>query len=78
VVVTEDAVRAAQDISRTTLSALSPEDVLETPYLLVGATNAIAERLLEYRERFGFSHYTVRPDALGQIEPVMAALADWR
>jgi probable F420-dependent oxidoreductase len=78
VVVTEDAVSTAQDLSRTTLTALSVEDVLATPYLLVGSTNALTERLLEYRERWGFSHYTVRPDALGQIEPVMAALAGHR
>jgi probable F420-dependent oxidoreductase len=78
VVVTEDAVSAAEEMARTALSTLSVEDVLATPYLLVGAKNALIERLLEYRERWGFSHYTVRSDALGQIEPVMAALSHHR
>jgi probable F420-dependent oxidoreductase len=78
VVVTDDAIRTAEAISRTTLPTLTAEDVLATPYLLVGSKNAIIERLLEYRERWGFSHYTVRADALGQIEPVLAALSDRR
>jgi len=75
VVVTDDAVSTAEAISRTKLPTLSSEDVLATPYLLVGSKDAIVERLLEHRERWGFSHYTVRPDALGQIEPVIAALS---
>ena len=76
VVVTDTAVSTAQDIARTRLPALSAEDVLTTPYLLVGSKNAIIERILEHRARWGFSHYTVRPDALGQIEPIIAALSD--
>ena len=78
VVVTDGALRSAEAISRTTLQTLSPQEVLATPYLLVGSRNAIIERLLEHRERWGFSHYTVRRDALGQIEPVIAALSDRR
>jgi hypothetical protein len=35
----------------------------------------LVDRLIEQRERWGFSHYTVRQDALGQLEPVIAALA---
>jgi probable F420-dependent oxidoreductase len=76
VVVTDDAISTAEDISRRRLPTLSARDVLATPYLFVGSRNAVIERLLEHRERWGFSHYTVRPDALGQIEPVMAALSD--
>ena len=78
VVVTEHAVSTAEDISRQTLPTLSAQDVLATPYLLVGSKNAIIERLIEHRERWGFSHYTVRTDALGQIEPVIAALSSLR
>ncbi len=76
VVVTDAAKDTAESIVRTTLPTLTAEDVLATPYLLVGSKDAIIERLLEHRERWGFTHYTVRADALGQIEPVMAALAD--
>jgi hypothetical protein len=43
--------------------------------MLVGSKDALVERMLSHRERWGFSHYTVRQDALGQIEPVLSALA---
>ncbi len=49
--------------------------VLATPYLLVGSVEEVVDRLVERRERWGFSHYTVRRDALLDIEPVVAALA---
>jgi hypothetical protein len=42
---------------------------------MVGSAATLIDRLIEQRERWGFSHYTVRPDALGQLEPVIAALA---
>ncbi len=75
VVVTDDARGTAEQISTARLPSLSPEDVLATPYLMVGSVATLVDRLVEQRERWGFSHYTVRPDALGQLEPVIAALA---
>jgi probable F420-dependent oxidoreductase len=74
VVVTKDPVRAAEDLIGERLGSMSVEDVLATPYLMVGTEWELIDRLIERRERWGFSHYTVRPDALGQIEGVMAAL----
>jgi probable F420-dependent oxidoreductase len=74
VVVTDDPRGEAERISRVRLPTLTPQDVLATPYLMVGTAQGLVERLLEQRERWGFSHYTVRPEALGQLEPVLAAL----
>lgn len=75
VVVTDDAHGVAAQISTTRLPSLGPDDLLATPYLLIGSAPTLVDRLVEQRERWGFSHYTVRPDALGQLEPVVAALA---
>lgn len=75
VVVSDDPAGQAAEIARTRLPSLSAEDVLATPYLMVGTTDGLVERLLAQRDRWGFSHYTVRADALGQIEPIIAALA---
>jgi probable F420-dependent oxidoreductase len=75
VVVTDDAHGTAEQISRSRLPSLTADDVLSTPYLMVGSAATLVERLIEQRERWGFSHYTVRQDALGQLEPVIAALA---
>jgi probable F420-dependent oxidoreductase len=54
---------------------LTTADLLATPYLLIGSVNGIIETLVERRERWGFSHYTVRPAALPAFAPVVAALA---
>jgi probable F420-dependent oxidoreductase len=75
VVITKDPVHAAEDLIAEHLGSMSVDDVLATPYLMVGTEWEVIDRLVERRERWGFTHYTVRPDALGQIEGVMAALA---
>jgi alkanesulfonate monooxygenase SsuD/methylene tetrahydromethanopterin reductase-like flavin-dependent oxidoreductase (luciferase family) len=75
VAVTDDALGVAEQIARTHLPSLEPRQIVDTPYLMVGTTDALVEKLLEHRERWGFSHYTVRREALGQLEPVIAALA---
>ena len=41
--------------------------------ILVGGAGRRVHRIAA-RERWGFSHYTVRRDALGQLEPVIEAL----
>jgi len=74
VVITKDPVRAAEDLISEHLGSMTVDDVLATPYLMVGTEWELIDRLIERRERWGFTHYTVRPDALGQIEGVMAGL----
>ena len=74
VVVTNDAPGAAERL-RSRLPNLSVEEILTTPYLMVGTVGSLAERLVEQRQRWGFSHYTVRTDALEAVSPVVAALA---
>jgi probable F420-dependent oxidoreductase len=66
---------AAESIAARALPALSAEDVLATPYLMVGTRQRLTEALLANRERWGFSHYTVRARALGRVEPVVADLS---
>lgn len=75
VVVTDDAYGTAEEISSARLPSLTANEVLATPYLMVGSATTLVDRLIEQRERWAFSHYTVRQDALGQLEPVIAALA---
>jgi probable F420-dependent oxidoreductase len=75
VVVTGDAEGTAEGISRGRLPSLTIGDVLTTPYLMVGSASSLVDRLIEQRERWGFSHYTVRQDGLGQLEPIIATLA---
>jgi len=75
VLITGDAHREAEEMASHRFPLLSPDDILATPYLMIGSVEEIAERLMAHRERWGFSHYTVRTDALGTIEPVIAKLS---
>jgi probable F420-dependent oxidoreductase len=75
VAVTNDAPGVAEQISRSHLPSLTPKQIVESPYVMVGSSGALIDKLVEHRERFGFSHYTVRREALGQFEPVIAELA---
>ena len=74
--VTDDPATAVEKLRRGSLAALSSDQLLQTPYLMVGTRDGLVDRLLAHRERWGISHYTVRPDALGQIEPIIDALRD--
>ncbi len=54
---------------------LPPDDVLSTPYLMMGIATTIVGRLIEQRERWDFCRDTFRRDALGQLDPVIASFA---
>ncbi|MGI8451404.1 MAG: hypothetical protein ACR2MP_30310 [Streptosporangiaceae bacterium] len=48
-----------QRTGRWALLAVRPQEVLGTPFLLIGTINEIADQLRERRERYGFSFITV-------------------
>lgn len=75
VVVTDDPVAAAEEIRRRHFPSLGVDHILDTPYLMVGTADGLVEKLLRHRDRWGFSHYTVRQEALGHLDPVIAELA---
>ena len=68
VVVTPDRRAAAAKLAADFGGSLGQDDVLQSPYLLLGTAAEIAAQLREQRERFGFSSITVH-------EPYMAAFA---
>jgi probable F420-dependent oxidoreductase len=68
VVVTPDRRAAAEQVIAEHGLNLTPDEVLETPFLLLGTVEELAAQLRERRERFGLSYLTVH-------EPYMAALA---
>ena len=68
VVVTPDRRAAAEKAVAEHDLNLTPDEVLETPFLLLGTAEEIAAQLRERRDRFGVSYLTVH-------EPYMAALA---
>ena len=74
VVVTDDRHRAAQELG-TRWPGLSAEDLLESPYLLIGTVDQMVEDLRARRERWGISYYTTFEPYLDALAPVVNRLA---
>jgi probable F420-dependent oxidoreductase len=80
VLITDDRRRAADDLATRFGGGLTAQQVLESPFLLVGTREQMADALRERRERFGVSYWTVfarRPGReldLDAFAPVIAGL----
>jgi len=82
VTVTDDAPRvaeaflasAAQRQPAATLPSI--DEVLGTPFVLIGTVVELAQKLLNLRERWGFTRYTIRAGAIDAVGDVMEALRD--
>jgi probable F420-dependent oxidoreductase len=74
VVVTDDRRGVAAEIAAQ-WPALTVEDVLQTPYALIGTVEQMAEALVERRERWGISYIATHEPFLDAIAPVVARLA---
>lgn len=86
VIVTDDRQAAAADLvaghRRTAArqgadpdqSVLSVPAALQTPYLLIGTAEEIADQLRASRERWGFSYITVHEPYLSALAPVIGLL----
>jgi probable F420-dependent oxidoreductase len=69
--ITNERERAAHQVAEYVMGA-SARDVLGAPYVLLGTLDEIAEEVVRHRERWGFTSYVVRADAIDAI----AALID--
>jgi probable F420-dependent oxidoreductase len=73
VVVTDDPRGTAEEIAGG-YAPLGPDDLLASPYLLLGPVEWMAEALRERRERHGFSYVVVPEAATDAFAPVVAQL----
>ncbi|BBY29325.1 TIGR03621 family F420-dependent LLM class oxidoreductase [Mycolicibacterium sediminis] len=79
VVPTVDRAAAATELA-TTVSGLTPAQILDSPFVLLGTHDEMAETLVDRQRRFGISYWTVfdelpgRPSALPDIAKVMTLL----
>lgn len=73
VVETDDREKAAHQLAQE--MNLSPDEVLESPHVLLGTPDEMAETLRERRSRFGISYISVTEDGLEPLAPVIARLA---
>lgn len=74
VVVTNDRRRAAEELT-SRWTQLSPDEILASPYLLVGTVDQIVGDLQARRERWGISYYVVHEPYLDALSPIVARLA---
>ena len=71
VVPTLDRRSAAEDLVARFSGRMTAEEILETPYLLIGTHEQMAEQLRASRERYGFSYVTVHDPYYEAFEPVV-------
>jgi probable F420-dependent oxidoreductase len=74
VVVTDNRRRAAEDLARR-WPQLSPAEILESPYVLIGTVDQQVENLQARRERWGISYWVIFEPYMDALAPVVAKLA---
>ena len=74
VVVTDDRRQAAKELARR-WPQLSPADILQSPYVLLGTVDQQVEDLQARRERWGISYYVIFEPFVEVLAPVVARLA---
>jgi probable F420-dependent oxidoreductase len=74
VVITDDRRDVAAELCRR-WPALSAADILDSPYVLVGTVDQLAESLHARRERWGISYYVTFEPYMEALAPVVARLS---
>ncbi len=73
VVVTDDRRKAAEDLTRR-WTQLSVEEILQSPYALVGTVDQLVEDLQARRTRWGISYFVTHEPYVDAFAPVVARL----
>lgn len=76
VVVTGDRRETARGLTRERLPYFTVDELLETPFVLIGTVDEIAGQLRERREAFGFSFITVHEPYMAAFGPVIELLKE--
>jgi probable F420-dependent oxidoreductase len=74
VVPTADRRAAAADLVARFGTALTVEEMLDTPFLLIGTADEMAEQVVRNRDRYGFTYLTVHDPYLEAFAPVIDRL----
>jgi probable F420-dependent oxidoreductase len=76
VIITEDRQQAAEQFIRERgRVGTTVEQLLASPYLLIGSIEQIAERIQRLREQLGISYFVVGSEDMESFAPVVACLA---
>jgi probable F420-dependent oxidoreductase len=69
--VTENRRQAAESAREDFGAYLSVEEMLECPFLFLGTEEEIARQIIESRERYGFSYFTVQRPHMEVLGPIL-------
>jgi len=75
VVVTDDRRKAAEELATGRWARLTPDEILASPYALVGTADQMADDLRARRERWGISYVMTHEPFMDALAPVVARLA---
>jgi probable F420-dependent oxidoreductase len=68
---TPDRRAAADQLIERFGRTMSTDELLETPFVLIGTVEQMAEQILRNRDRFGFTYYTVHGPFMDTLAPVI-------
>ncbi len=74
VMVTNDRRGAAEELT-SRWTQLTPDEILQSPYVLIGSVDQMVEDIQAHRKRWGISYYVVHEPYLDDFAPVVARLA---
>jgi probable F420-dependent oxidoreductase len=74
VVVTDNPRQAAEELA-SRWTQLSVEEILQSPYALIGTVDHLVEELRSRRDRWGISYYVIFEPYMDAFAPVVARLA---
>ncbi len=75
VIVTDDRRKAAEELAAGRWAPLTPDEILESPYVLVGTVDQMVENLKTRRARWGISYVTTHEPFMDALAPSVARLA---
>jgi hypothetical protein len=73
VLVTGERRQAAEEVGRR-WTQLTPEEILESPHVLIGTVDRLVEDLQARRERWGISDHVIFEPYIDAVAPVVARL----
>jgi probable F420-dependent oxidoreductase len=74
VVPTPDRRATAGELAARFGTALTVDELLDTPFLLIGTADQMAEQVVRNRDRYGFTYVTVHDPYLEEFAPVIDRL----
>jgi hypothetical protein len=74
VVPTPDRRAAAAELAARFGTVMTVDELLDTPFLLIGTADQMAEQVVRNRDRYGFTYLTVHDSYLEAFAPVIDRL----